>query len=176
MTTHSKLRTLSHLMAISCVLLMVGISLSSLWFWSDFKSNALTLDVARVLQLETIQTWQISLAATFSVITSLVLIYGLEHLRRLFIHFKHGHVFTESSVRSMHHFCGVLFISAILKVISTAFLSVVLTWNNGPNQKSLMIQFGSNEFWLLFIAITFLAIAWSFKEGLRLSQENAEFV
>lgn len=176
MPPNSNLKTLSHLMAISCVLLMVGVSLSSLWFWGDFKSNAMTLDIAHVLQLETIQTWQISLAAAFSAITTFVLIYGLEHLRRLFMHFKYGRFFTESSVRSMHHFCGVLFISAILKIFSTAFLSVVLTWNNGPNQKALIIQFGSNELWLLFIAVTFLAIAWSFKEGLRLSHENAEFI
>ena len=178
MTSISKLRTLSQLMAISCVLLMLGISLSSIWFWSDFKQNAMTLEIAQrgVLQIETIQTWQIVLAATFSLITALVLIYGLEHLRRLFINFKEGNFFTESSVRSMHHFCAVLFISAILKVLSTMFLSVILTWNNGPNQKALIVQFGSNELWSLFIAITFLAIAWSFKEGLRLSNENAEFV
>lgn len=174
----TKLSALSQFMALFCVILMAGISLSTIWFWSDFKHNIMTLGIAHqgVLQIENIKNEQIIIAAAFSIFTSLVLIYGLEHLRRLFISFMRGHVFTNSSVKSMHHFCGVLFVSAVLKIISTAFFSVVLTWNNGPNQKTLIFQFGSNELWLLFIATTFLVIAWSFKEGLRLSQENAEFV
>ncbi|MFT4635211.1 MAG: hypothetical protein ACI854_002258 [Arenicella sp.] len=67
----------------------------------------------------------------------------------------------------------VLLIGAISKILNTLILSVLLTFDNGANQNALIISFGSNEFCLLFIAATFLAIVWCFQEGLALANEDA---
>jgi hypothetical protein len=165
-------------MSMLCSILIFVFPILTIWFWSNFQSNAPLLNIAQqgVLQLETIQAWQITAAGAYSVATTLVVVYGLIQLRHLFELFKSDKFFTTASVRSLHRFCLVLFISAILKVLNTAVLSVLLTLNNGPNQKSLIISLGSNEFWLLFIAATFLTIAWCFREGLALANENASFV
>jgi hypothetical protein len=161
-----------------CTVLIFALPILTIWFWFNFHSNAPQLDLAQqgVLQLETIRPWQIISAGVYSLTTMLVVVYGLIQLRQLFEHFKSDNFFTKASVRSLHRFCLVLFVSAILKVLNTTVLSVLLTFNNGPNQKSLIVSVGSNEFWLLFIAATFLAIAWCFKEGLALANENASFV
>jgi len=178
MHMNKKLKILCQLMSLGCIATMMVLTITTLWFWSDFKANASTMEIARfgVLQLDTIKSWQIVSAAIFSILNTAVMIYGLEQLRQLFKYFKAGAFFTQMSVKLIHRFCMVLFICSILKIVSTIFYSLVLTWSNGPNQKALVIQFGSNEFWLLFVAFTFLTIAWCFREGHRLTQENAEFV
>ncbi|MBL4672276.1 MAG: DUF2975 domain-containing protein [Arenicella sp.] len=174
----NKLKRLSTLMSMICAVLIFALPMVTIWFWINFQSNAQLLFTAQqgVLQLETIRPWQIICAGAISVTTTLVVVYGLIQLRQLFEHFKSDNFFTKASVRSLHRFCLALFVSAILKVLNTAVLSVLLTFNNGPNQKAFIVSFGSNEFWLLFIAATFLTIAWCFKEGLALANENASFV
>lgn len=174
----NKLKRLSTLMSVICTCLILVLPILTIWFWINFQSNAPRLNIAQqgVLQLETIEAWQIICAGAYSVATTLVVVYGLIQLRQLFEHFRSDNFFTKASVRALHGFCLALFVSAILKVLNTAVLSVLLTINNGPNQKALIISLGSNEFWLLFIAATFLTIAWCFKEGLALANENASFV
>lgn len=161
-----------------CAILILVLPASMIWFWLNFQANADSLAIAQhgVLQLDSIQTWQIIGASTYSMATTLVAVYGLIQLRQLFNNFKADQFFTDASVQSLHRFCIVLFISAVLKVLNAPVLSVLLTFNNGPDKNALIVSFGSNEFWLLFIAATFLAIAWCFKEGIALANENASFV
>lgn len=178
MNSISRIKTLSSLLSATCLLLIVLLPLSAAYFWINFEQSSQLLGPRfdRVLQIDTIEPWQIVSAAVFSLMTTLVLVIGLWNLRQLFKNFKRGDFFTEQSTGALFTLSKVLFLSAILKCLSSAVLSVLLTWNNGAGEKSLIVSFGSNELWLLFIAATFLAITWSFKEGQKLAQENAEFV
>jgi len=169
---------LSTAMSTICTILMLVLTVMAIWFWVNFEDNVQSLSIASrgVIQIETIQLWQIVCAAVYNITATLILVYGLSQLKRLFNNFKQGNFFTEESVQSMHRFCIVMFVSAVFRVLSPTVLSLLLTINNGPNQKALIVTFGSNEFWFLFIAATFLAITWSFKEGQELANENASFV
>jgi len=172
------IKQLSSLMSMICMTLIFILPISTIWFWSNFESYSQYLGTAiqDVLQIDTIQNWQIVFAAIYSLCTSFIVVYALTQLRRLFINFRNNDFFTKDSVISMHRFCLALFVSALFKVINPMVLSVLLTLNNRPNEKALVVSFGSNEFWLLFTAATFLVISWSFKEGLNLANENASFV
>ena len=174
----SRLKRLSIFMSMMCTILMVVLPILVLSFWLNFESNAQSLAITEytVLQIDTIKTWQIVCATLYSLLTTIVVVYALAQLKRLFTNFRNDDIFTEASVRSIHRFCLALFVSVLFRILNTAVLSVLLTLNHGPNQKALVISFGSNEFWLLFISATFLAISWSFKEGLSLANENASFV
>ena len=178
MTSTKTLKRFNCIMAILCTVPMIGTPFVMVWFWLNFESNidSLPRSMLNVLQLDTIQGWQVFTVAFYSVIGAVVFAYGLFQLRRLFINFGSQEYFSHSSLKYMHRFCLALFISAVLKMFSSVVVSVVLTWNNSPGEKSLVFTFGSNEFWPLFVAATFLSIAWSFKEGSLLAKENAEFV
>lgn len=157
---------------------MFALPLGALVFWWNFEAALPYLDVAQsgVLQLSTIQDWQIFVAGLFSISMALLFTVCLWHLRKVFNNFKRGRFFTEQNIHSLSMVSKVLFFSAIMQCVSSAVLSVILTWNNGPGEKALIVSIGLNEFWLFFIAATFLAIVWSFKEGRKIEQENAEFV
>ena len=178
MTSTKTLKRFNNIMAVLCTVLMIGIPFAMLWFWLNFESNidSLPRSMLDVLQVDTIQGWQVFTVAFYSVIGAIVFAYGLLQLRRLFINFGSQEYFSHSSLKCMHRFCLVLFVSAVLKIFGIVVTSVALTWNNAPGERSLIFTFGSNEFWSLFIAATFLSIAWSFKEGSMLAKENAEFV
>lgn len=165
-------------MSLLCTILMLALPIWAIWFWFNFKTYASSTIVAAhgQLQIETIEFWQVLASALYSIAATLVISYALSQLKRLFNNFKQGSFFTDESVSSMHRFCKALFASAVLKVLTVPILSVLLTLNNGPNQKALIVNLGSDDFWLMFIATTFLAITWSFKEGLKLADENASFV
>jgi hypothetical protein len=70
----------------------------------------------------------------------------------------------------------MLLLSAVLKVLQTAVLSIILTWNNPPGKKALVVGVGSPEISMLLIAGTIFVVSWILKEGQRLAIENAEFV
>ncbi len=178
MNSISKIKALNSTLSIICLVLIFALPISALYFWINFEQTAHLLEFAKggALQLDTIQPWQIISSALYSVGATLVLVLGLWNLRLLFNNFKRGEFFGEPSTRALHVLSQVLLISAVLKCLSSAVLSVLLTWNNPAGEKALVICFGSNELWMLFIAATFLAITWTFKEGQKLAQENAEFV
>jgi len=178
MNTISKIKALNSILSTVCPALMIALPLGIILFWLNFEQTLQYLDIAQsgVLQLETIQPWQIISAAVFSTMVCSVLLVGLWNLRLIFNSFKQGQFFTEQNIRSFHTLSKVLFASAVIQCLTSSILSVLLTWNNEPGEKALIISLGSNEFWLVFIAITCLAITWSFKEGQKLAEENAEFI
>lgn len=162
-----------------CLLLMIALPLWVVWFWSNAGQYLSQLSFARasiLLDMQYIQPYQLVLAGGLSMLTMLVLVFGISHLRRLFILFRNGEFFSESSARHLHIFGMTLFISALLKPVLSAALSVILTMGNPPGQKTLCIEFGSREISMVFIAGTILAITWILREGQKLATENAEFV
>ncbi len=165
-------------MAMLCTLLMFGIPVAMAWFWLNFDSNIESVSIYNegILQVDTIVAWQVITAGSFSLLSSLIFAYGLYQLRKLFINFTAREYFTQPNLECMYRFSLILFVSATLKLFDTAVMSVVLTWNNPPGERALSITFSSTQFWSLFIAATFLAITWSFREGVELAKENAEFV
>jgi len=165
-------------MAALCTALMIGIPITMAWFWFNFDSNIDSLSISNedILQVATIQNWQVIVVALFNMFGALIFAYGLYQLRQLFIIFKSQQYFTQSTLECMYRFSLVLFVTATLKLFDTLVTSIFLTWNNPPGERALVVTLGSNEFWSLFIAATFLAITWSFKEGVVIAQENAEFV
>ena len=179
MTNISRIQTVSSFMAWVCILPLILLPLWVIWFWADFANFVPRLaggQIARVIDMQTITTSQILLAAILNLLVLSILLLGLWHLRKLFLEFRRGAFFTDTSVRHLHRFALMILISAVLKVILTAALSVILTWNNAPGQKALVVQLGSNEFAMLLIAATIFIVSWILKEGQRLAAENAEFV
>jgi len=178
MASNKTLLRFNSAMAMLCTLLMIGIPIGMAWFWLNFDSNIELVSIYKegILQVDTIVAWQVITAGSFSVLSSLIFAYGLSQLRKLFINFTTREYFTQPNLESMYRFSLILFVSATLKLFDTAVMSLVLTWNNSPGERALSITFGTNQFWSLFIAATFLAITWSFREGVELAKENSEFI
>lgn len=150
-----------------------------IWYWLNFSEQlpALQAQIPSVLlSMEFISTTQLILAAAITISASMLGVYALWQLRSLFALFSQGVVFSSETTRRLNLFGIALLASTLLRPIVTTILSVVLTWGNPPGQRSVVVSLGSSDFMLLVFATTFLVITWVFREGQRLSQENAEFV
>ncbi len=178
MDTQYKIKKLNSLLSTACLILIVVLPATDLFFWANFQQNSDLLNAAlnNSLQLATIEPWQIISAALFSIAITLVMTLGLWNLRSLFESFKQAQFFTPKNTQSLYRISKILFLSTVLKCLSSSVISVLLTWNNSAGKKALVVSFGSNELWLLIIAATLLTITWTFREGQRLAQENSEFV
>ena len=179
MNNISKIKKISATMMVCCSTILLVIPLWIVWFWATFEHRASGLSFMRpnvLIDMQYIGVSQLMLGAAVHAIMFSVLLFGIWHLRLLFQSFKNGVFFTREAVRHLHIFTMTLFIGALLKPVSSALLSVILTIGNPPGQKSLVIEFGSHELATIFIAGTLMAITWIMREGQVLAAENAEFV
>jgi hypothetical protein len=179
MPNAQRIKNLSRLMVSICSIVMVCVPASLIWYWANFGDYAPSLQAQRpeiLLSMDYISGSQLLMAGLISLTASTLIVYALWQLRRLFLLFMQGVVFSSETTRALNLFGLALLGSVMLKPITTALLSVVLTWGNPLGQRSVTIALGSNELVLLLFAVTFLVITWVFREGQRLSQENAEFV
>jgi len=179
MNNANKVRRLSSIMTRCCEICIIVLPLSVIWFWLNIDQNISSLSIAKptvLLDMQYIQSYQIILGWLISMTTTIVLLYGLWHIRLLFKHFNTGIFFSQEVARHLYIFSLTLFVSALLKPISTALLSLLLTMGNPYGEKSLVIEFGAYEVSLLFIAGTLMVITWILKEGQKLVTENKEFI
>lgn len=175
----SKIQTLSQVMSYFCTLLIVALPCWTIWFWLNIDQFVAALSSARpnvLIDMQYIQTYQLALVMFISLSAVGLMMFGLWHLQRLFALFRTGTFFTSRAVSHLHVFTMVLFISAFMKPVVTALISLILTIGNPPGQKSLVLEFGSSDVSSIFIAGTLMVITWIMKEGQRLATENAEFV
>lgn len=174
-----KTQRLSKIMTRICELAIIILPLSIIWFWLNIGQNLSELSIAKttvLLDMQYIQNYQVFLGFTLSILTTLPLLYGLWHLRLLFQLFQKHVFFSDDATRHLYIFSMMLFISSLLVPIRSALMSLLLTSGNPIGKKMLVVEFGNNEFALIFIAATLLAITWVLKEGQRLAAENKEFI
>ncbi len=179
MNKPSKIYQLSSTMSRFCLLLMIIIPSYISWFWFTFEQHTHDLSIARpsvLIDMQFIQTYQLVIAWIYSLLVAGVLIYGLFKLRKLFQLFLTGTFFSDEAANHLHIFGLMLFVTALLKPLTSAVLSLLLTMGNPVGEMSLIVEFGSTELFTIFIAGTFMAITWILREGNRLAKENAEFV
>ena len=164
-------------MSVFCAGLIVILPLWMIWFWFNFSTYAPSLAKPNVLiDMQYIQPSQIILAGGVHLMALSVLLYGIWHLRALFRLFRTGVYFTVNATSHLYSFTLALFVSVLLKPITTAVLSVVLTWGNPPGKKSLVLELGSSEISTILIASVLLTVTWIMREGQQLADENASFV
>ena len=102
--------------------------------------------------------------------------WALWSLRRLFLLYAGGNVFSQEALSALNHVAVALFASVVVAFISGAPITLLLSWPNGPHHREISLSFGSDDVATLFIACTVLVIARVMAEAQRVADENAKFV
>jgi len=102
--------------------------------------------------------------------------WALWSLRRLFLLYAAGSVFSHEALSALNQVAVALFASVIVSFISGAPITALLSWPNGPHHREISLSFGSDDVATLFIACTVLVIARVMAEAQRVADENAKFV
>lgn len=173
-----QIQRLSFIMQQLCLAGIILIPLMLAWIWLNFDQyiDVIASDHSLQLKPEYIGTSNILMGFLCSLIPAVILCYGLWRLRKLFALFCNKQFFTNANTRHLRAFSVALFANALLSPVIGALLSIILTINNPPGQRSLSIGISNHEISTLFIAATFMIIAGIMVEGRKLADENAEII
>jgi len=97
-------------------------------------------------------------------------------LWRLFGEYAQGRALQAPAQRLLHHVAGVLLALALLQPLTRAALSAVLTMNQPPGQRQLVLQLSGNDYLALLTAVALLAVALVMRQAVQAAEENRGFV
>ncbi|HKD22843.1 MAG TPA: DUF2975 domain-containing protein [Rhizomicrobium sp.] len=102
--------------------------------------------------------------------------WALWSLRRLFLLYAEGSVFSAEALEALNHVAVALFAGVVVAFIMQAPISLALTWARGAGHREISLSFGSGDVARLFMAGVVLVIARVMAEARRVADENAKFV
>ena len=167
--TMAWLSTLGFFLLPACVIYTFLAPDQSNWlmFNYDHKGAALTSSVPILFR---------ALAMVCALASTVFSMWALWALRRLFLLYARGSVFSYDALSALNHVAIALFASVIAAFGMQAPISVALTWSLGPHHREMSLSFGSNDVATLFMAGVVLVIARVMAEAQRVADENAKFV
>ena len=103
-------------------------------------------------------------------------VWALWSLRRLFLHYSRGEVFSADALRLMKNIAIAIFAGVIVTFAVHAPISMALTWYLGRGHREISLDFGSGDVASLFTAGVVLVISRVMAEAQRAADENTKFV
>lgn len=120
--------------------------------------------------------WQLDVAWLAGMLPVSCAACGLWHARRCFQGFARGDYFNETVVGSLRGLSVGMLAAAVAGLVAPSIVSLALSWNLGPGQRSLAIGFGSNDLLLLLFSAVVWQIATVMRRAVALARENEAFI
>lgn len=173
-----RIRRLSRLLAIACLLLIVvlPIAVAVYWAWADATKLAVRADLPANAIQGPLLAWQRGAGALITEIPLALLMLGLWEARKCFKLFAVGQIFTAEAVLCLSRFAGWTMASVIAGMAAATAISVLLTLNNPPGMRYLAVSFGSDQILMLLFSGMVWLMAAVISQGQALAEENATFV
>jgi Protein of unknown function (DUF2975) len=105
-----------------------------------------------------------------------VMVYGLRRLRELFRLYETGLIFTEDNVHCYRSLGRTLFVWVACNVLNHTLLGLVLTIDNPPGHRLLVLGLNSGDFSGIFVGAVVLTVAWIMDEARKIQDEQALIV
>lgn len=115
-------------------------------------------------------------AFVFAIMPTGFTVWALLSLRRLFLLYAAGEVFSHQALRTLNHVAVALFASVIVGFAIQPPVTLLLSWYRGAGHRSLSLGIRSEDVITLFLAGAVLVIARVMAEARRMADENASFV
>jgi len=168
-----RIATWVRLLAVAGGALLVG---ATLWFWSSPEWVTRTASVELGLAAIALTPAAHAGAVAVAMLPVLVGLFALWQVWLLFGSYARGEIFTAGTTARLRRLAWALVGVAGAQIVARTALGLVLTMNNPPGQKALVIGLSSHDYVLLLFGVLLLAIAWVMVEATRLARENQEFV
>jgi hypothetical protein len=181
MTDLERLSALSRILSWVCLGLMFFLPASVLVAWLNFDTFGPglveRLGIGREHGVpETLLPVQMALGIGVMMVPVGIMAFGLWNLRRLFVGFGAGHIFTLENTRALRVFAWAVVAVIVVQFFTDGLLSVVLTLNNPPGQRVLALSLSAEQIVALFVGAVFVLIARVLEEGRKLADENASIL
>lgn len=103
-------------------------------------------------------------------------IWALWSLRQLFLRYAAGDVFSNETLRLLHHVAVAIFAQVIVAFAAQGPVTFLLTYPLGHGHRFVSFSFGSDDVFSLFMAGVVLVIARVMAVARRMADENESFV
>jgi hypothetical protein len=154
--------------------LIICTPVSILLFWLFFNSIPASFKGDLPLSInDTLPLLTLTLAFFVCMIPGSVTVYALLTLKELFKLYENAVVFSAANVKCFRRLGYTMIIWVLAKIISTSLLSIVLSFNNPPGERQLVVQFSSTDIATLVIGAIVLVISWVMNEACKLNEEQA---
>lgn len=147
-----------------------------IWYvpgWVETTSSQMTVSIA---DLHALSGWQKYATMLVMMIPSLILAYGLNHLRKMFGAFSNNAIFQPEPIRHLKLFGIALLVQTLAKPLTGAATSVLATFHRPAGERMLSIGLSNAEASTLFLGGLIIVIAWVLGEAARIDDENRSFV
>jgi hypothetical protein len=173
----NRIRFFSRMLARGCTLLTLLLTIALLFYWFGATSASIAADAQLPADwLADLGLGRRTIAFVISFLPLACLITALLSARRCFSAFAAGDFFSLEPARGLRDFALGLLASALLKPLSAAALSVLLSLDAPAGQHRLTLGIGSDTILALLAAGTIAVIAWVMTEAAALAEENRQFV
>ncbi len=176
-----KIRNISQLMQYSCLALAFLIIGFQLYFFVIIRINPdlimpVIVDKRNAIAIAEAGPETYALAGLLYMLPSLLRSYGIWHLSRMFKLFKEGTYFSDQSISHLLWFSLIGFVTQLLASQLQSLAGAIARIGSESNFLNISITIDQQGIVQLLAWGTFLAIAWILREGIRIVNENAEFV
>ncbi len=100
-------------------------------------------------------------------------IYALLKLKNLFLLYEKGHIFTGQNVDCYRSLGRTLMVWVACDIVNRTLLGIVLTLDNPPGKRLLVIGLDGGDFTGIFVGVAVLIISWVMDEGRKMQEEQA---
>jgi hypothetical protein len=173
----NRIRSLSRVMAILCLVTALLLVAAMAYYWLATPAGALLAAASVSGATPPDIGWNLRLGGlAISMIPLSALIYGLMQARRCFTEFAGGRIFSMQTVGGLKVFSIAIAVSALLKPLAGAALSLLLSLAVVSGGRTLALTVGSDTLLTLLFAGMVAVIAWVMTDAVALADENAQFV
>jgi hypothetical protein len=103
-------------------------------------------------------------------------LYALSHMRDLFARYRRGEILSPACARAIRRTGIALCLLALWQALVLPLQILVLTFDNPPGEKQLVLQLSSETLWLLLAGSLLVIIGWVMAEAARVAEDNAGFI
>lgn len=172
-----RIRLFSLVLARCFVGLAILLTISQLFYWLTVSASTIAADAQIPREwLGELGPARRLAAFAISFVPLACLVFALMAARRCFGVFATGNFFGQGAIRNLRYFGLGLLASALLKPLSAAALSVLLSWDAPAGQHRLTLGLDSDMMLTLLVACIIAVITWVMAEASALAEENAQFI
>ncbi len=99
--------------------------------------------------------------------------YALFKLKNLFLLYEKGRIFTGQNVDCYRALGRTLMVWVACDIVNRTLLGIVLTLDNPPGKRLLVIGLDGGDFTGIFVGVAVLIISWVMDEGRKMQEEQA---
>lgn len=145
------------------------------WIFPDYAVRIID-SLVGVTVLAPLAGWPRVAYVLWDIPSLAVILFALWRLWQLFGEYLHSRVFSARALASLRGFARWTLVAGFWSPVYRAVLSVIVTWNNGPGRRELTINLSSDDYLMLLMGVSLLAISSVMAEAARIAEDNEGFV